>query len=84
MFGSLCFMVNGKMCVCARADTTLCRLSAPDYLDAVERGIGRPMVMNGRTSRTFVHIGEDVLQDDAVFTEWLDKALAFNLQLTAG
>lgn len=83
MFGSLCFMLDGKMCACAGADSLLCRLRPTDAEDAVARGVGRPMVMRGRASRSYVRIDEELLCDD-VLVEWLDRAVAFNRELTAG
>ena len=81
MFGSLCFMLDGRMCACAGADALLCRLRTADAQDAVARGLARPMVMQGRASRSYVHLDEPL--DDDVLAEWLDKAVAFNRELTA-
>jgi hypothetical protein len=39
------------------------------------------MVMQGRASRSYVHLDEPL--DDDVLAEWLDKAVAFNRELTA-
>ncbi len=82
MFGSLCFMLDGAMVACAGADALLCRLRPDDAADAVARGLGRPMVMQGRASRSYVHIDEELLSE-AVLVEWLDKAVDLNRELTA-
>ena len=83
MFGSSCFMLDGKMCACARADALLCRLRPADAEDAVARGLGRPMLVRGRESRSYVTLDEELLPDD-VLREWLDRAVAFTRELAAG
>jgi TfoX/Sxy family transcriptional regulator of competence genes len=82
MFGSLCFMLDGAMVACAGPDALLCRLRPADAADLVDRGLGRPMVMRGQPSDSYIHIDEDLLTDD-VFVEWLDKAVELNHELTS-
>ena len=84
MFGSLCFMVDGAMLVCASRGAMLARLSEQDRASAVESVLGRPMVMRGREARHFAHLDEQALQDDDVFLDWLGRALAFHRSLTGG
>ncbi len=81
MFGSLCFMVEGAMCVCAGAGALLVRVGEDDREAALASGLGRPMVMRGREARHFVHLAEDGLQDDAVLRDWVARALAFTRSL---
>ena len=84
MFGSLCFMVDGAMCVCASAGALLARLSEQDRDEALASGLGRPMVMRGRPARHYAYLDEQALQDEDVLRDWLSRALAFHRSLTAG
>ena len=83
MFGSLCFMVDGAMLVCAGAGAMLARLSEQDRDEAVASGLGRPMVMRGRESRHYAYLDEQALQDEGVFLDWLGRSVAFHRDLTA-
>ncbi len=84
MFGSLCFMVDGAMLVCAGRGAMLARLSEHDREAALAAGIGRPMVMRGRESRHYAYLDEAALQDEAVFLDWFGRSVAFHRSLTAG
>jgi TfoX/Sxy family transcriptional regulator of competence genes len=84
MFGSLCFMVDGAMLVCASRGAMLARLSEGDRDAAIAAGLGRPMVMRGREARHYAYLDEDALQDDDVFRDWLARALAFHRSLSSG
>lgn len=48
MFQGLCFMVNGKMCICVRDDEMMCRIGPEAYPDALEHHGCRPMIHRGR------------------------------------
>src|SRR5258708_703884 len=56
MFHGICFMVNGKMCLCVRLDDMLCRIGPHKYGDALEMNHCRPMIHNGRTMTGFVFV----------------------------
>ncbi len=80
MFGSLGFMVNGKLCVCVKADEVLYKLSAKDYDEALLTEGCRPMIQNGRIAKGWVFVSSVKLQKQSDFHSWLDKALNFNHQ----
>ncbi len=84
MFGSLCFLVDGAMLVCAGRGAMLARLSEDDREAALAAGIGRPMVMRGREARHFAYLDEQALQDDAALDDWLGRAVAFHRSLAPG
>jgi TfoX/Sxy family transcriptional regulator of competence genes len=84
MFGSLAFMVDGAMCLCASAGAMLARLSEADREEAIASGLGRPMVMRGREAKHDAYLDEQALQDEAVFRDWTGRALAFHRSLTGG
>ena len=84
MFGSLCFMVDDAMLVCASRGAMLARLGEQDRDEALAAGIGRPMVMRGREARHYAYLDEAALQDEAAFLDWFGRSVAFHRSLTAG
>jgi TfoX/Sxy family transcriptional regulator of competence genes len=78
MFRGMCFMVNGKMCVCVSADEMMCRIGPDHYDDALERNGCRPMIHNGKAMKGFVFVGEDALRTKKDFDHWINLSLDFN------
>ena len=77
MFRGLCFMVNGKMCVCASQNEMLCRIGS-EYVDALELNGVRGMIRNGKTLKDFVFVSDEAMKTKKEFDSWINKALAFN------
>ena len=77
MFNGICFMVDGKMCVCASNDEMLCRIG-PSYLEALEMHGIRGMIRDGKPLKDYVFVSQEVLDSNANFNYWIDTALAFN------
>ena len=77
MFRGICFMVDGKMCVCASADEMLCRIG-PDYKEALELNGVRGMIRNGKALKDFAFVSQDAMKTKKEFDSWINKALAFN------
>ncbi len=82
MFGSLAFMVRGKMCVTCGPGRMMCRISPEDHDEALERPGCSAMGRRGKSYRGFVYVDEDYLQDQEVLEAWIDEALRFNQTLT--
>lgn len=78
MFRGMCFMVNGKMCVCVNEDEILCRIDPAIYEEMLERDGCRAMIHNGRTMKGFIYISDDVLKSKKSLDYWLDLALTYN------
>lgn len=77
MFNGICFMINGKMCVCASNDELMCRVG-PMYLDALEMHGVRGMIRNGKAMKDYVFVSPEVLISAKDFNYWIDASLAFN------
>ena len=77
MFNGICFMVDGKMCVCASNDEMLCRVG-PSYLEALEKHGVRGMIRNGKPLKDYVFVSSEVLKNNTNFNYWIDTALAFS------
>jgi TfoX/Sxy family transcriptional regulator of competence genes len=83
MFSGMCFMVNGKMCVCVNDEEMMCRIG-PDHLEeALGRQGVRPMVHNGRMMKGFVFVNEGSIKSQKDFNYWIDLSLAFNKKAKA-
>ncbi len=77
MFRGICFMVNGKMCVCASGDEMLCRIG-PAYKEAIEKHGVRGMIRNGKNLKDFVFVSHEAMKTKQEFDDWINQALAFN------
>jgi TfoX/Sxy family transcriptional regulator of competence genes len=83
MFHGICFMVNGKMCLCVRLDEMLCRVGPGKYGEALEMSHCRPMIHNGRTMTGFVFVSEEGIRKKKDFEYWVEVALEFNKEAKA-
>ena len=78
MFGGLCFMVNGKMCVGVEAERLMVRF-APDKTDEVMEKEGcRPMDFTKKVMRGFAFVDLAALNTKKKLDYWIQLALAYN------
>jgi TfoX/Sxy family transcriptional regulator of competence genes len=78
MFSGLCFMVNGKMCVCVSQAEIMCRIGPDAGEAAIENEGCRQMIHNGRVMKGFVFVREDVIKSQKQLNHWIELSLAFN------
>jgi TfoX/Sxy family transcriptional regulator of competence genes len=78
MFGGVCFMVDGKMCVCVGDVYLICRLDPDDYEHELKFSGVKQMVHGGRLMKGYVYIDEAVLNTQADVDLWVNKAIAYN------
>jgi len=79
MFRGVCFMVNGKMCVCVSGEELLCRIGAEAMADALDENGVRQMVMaRNKPSKDFVFVSQEAFQRQTDFDKWIKLALDFN------
>ncbi len=78
MFRGICFMVNGKMCLCASGDEMLSRIGPDDFEQALETNGCRGMIRNGKPLKDFVFVGPEAMRTQQQFDYWINKALVFN------
>ena len=81
MFGSLAFMVNGKMCLTAGPGRMMCRIDPVLHEDAVEKEGCQTVIMRGREYKGYVYVSEDSLGTETEFNYWIELALKFNKNL---
>lgn len=78
MFGGLCFMVNGKMCVGVVKDEMMCRIN-PDMDETVLEMDGcRPMDFTGKRMKGYVFVSEDGIKTKKQFDYFISLCLEFN------
>jgi TfoX/Sxy family transcriptional regulator of competence genes len=78
MFGGLCFMVNGKMCVGVEKERLMVRFD-PALTDEVMKRPGcKPMDFTGRVMKGFVFVESLVLEPDDELEYWTKLALDYN------
>jgi TfoX/Sxy family transcriptional regulator of competence genes len=78
MFGGLCFMVNGKMCVGVEQERLMLRIDPEKYNDLIEKEGCRPMDFTGKPMKGFVFVDKEVLQTKKQLHYWIDLALEYN------
>ena len=78
MFGGLCFMVNGKMCIGINDDEMMCRINPADEDEALSRVGSRPMDFTGKPMKGYVYVNADGIRTKADFEYWIGLCLEFN------
>src|SRR5687767_3840963 len=77
MFNGMCFMVNGKMCVCVSDEDIMCRVGPEAYEAALEKEGAREMEMKGKPMNGYVYVSEDAIKTKKQLQYWVDLCLAF-------
>jgi TfoX/Sxy family transcriptional regulator of competence genes len=83
MFRGVCFMVNGKMCVCVGHDEMMCRVDQATFEEGVERPGSRAMMRNGKALKGYVFVSEEGWKARKDFDYWIKQCLDFNSQAKA-
>lgn len=78
MFGGLCFMVNGKMCIGVEKDRLMVRLDPSRYDEVMEKDGCRPMDFTGKVMKGFVFVDIRVLNTKRKLEYWINLALEYN------
>jgi TfoX/Sxy family transcriptional regulator of competence genes len=78
MFGGLCFMVNGKMCVGVEKERLMVRLDPAKNDEVMEKEGCKPMDFTGKVMKGFVFVDIDALTTKKKLEYWMDLALEYN------
>lgn len=79
MFGGICFMINGKMSVCARRNSEImCRVGPDQFPLAITKKGARPMVHNGRQMTGYVFVEVDAIGTKKELDYWVRLCLDYN------
>jgi len=83
MFGGLCFMLNGNMCMGVEKDRLMVRVGPDGYEEAIAQPGASEMDFTGRPLKGMVYVSQDAVQDDDVLAEWVERGAKFALSLPA-
>jgi len=78
MFGGLCFMIDGKMCVGVAKERLMARIDPDIYEMSLHRKGCVPMDFTSRPMRGFVFVNAEGLASEHDLASWLELALEFN------
>ena len=79
MFSGVCFMVDGKMCVCVGHDELLCRIGSEQAeIVLAQHNECRQMINNGRAMKDYIYVSEEGYQNTKDLDKWVKLALEFN------
>lgn len=81
MFGSLAFMVNGKICLTAGPSRMMCRIDPLIHDREVIRAGCSTVIMRRRAYKGYIHVAENHLKLKKDFNYWINLALEFNKKL---
>lgn len=86
MFGGLCFMVNGKMCVTVgdhEDHVMMVRIDPILLTEALSRKGARIAKMNSREYKGYVFVNEEGIKSKRDFDYWMRLASDFNKKAKA-
>ncbi len=77
MFGGVCFMLNGNMCVGTWKGSLIVRLDKKNHDETLSEPHTKPADMNGRTMKGWALVEPAGIESDNDLTGWLDRAASF-------
>ena len=83
MFGGICFMVNGKMCMGVATDELMCRIDPSWQEEALEKTGCRPMDFTGRPMKGYVFVSHEGMKTKKQLDYWINLCLEFNKKAKA-
>lgn len=78
MFGGLCFMVNGKMCVGVEQHRLMVRFDPARHEEIMEKEGCKPMDFTGKVMRGYAFVEIDWLNTRKRLAYWVGLALEYN------
>ena len=77
MFGGLCFMCEGNMCVGIVGDELMVRVGSDGYEAALASPHAREMDFTGRSMRGMVYVDELGISEDDDLGGWIGRGVEF-------
>ncbi|MDE2756051.1 MAG: TfoX/Sxy family protein [Acidobacteriota bacterium] len=77
MFGGVCFMINGNMCVGTWKGSLIVRLDKKNHDETLAEPHTRPADMNGRTMKGWALVEPAGIESENDLTAWVDRATTF-------
>ena len=83
MFGGVCFMLKGKMCIGVVQDEMMCRIGPEIYETALEKKGCREMIFTGKPMKGYVYVSDEGMKSNKDFDYWINLCLEFNVKAKA-
>lgn len=77
MFGGVCFMINGNMCVGTWKGSLIVRLDRKNHDKTLAEPHTRPADMNGRPMKGWALVEPAGIESENQLTAWVDRAVRF-------
>lgn len=77
MFGGLCFLLDGKMCVGIVKDQLMVRVGGERHAEALKQPHARPMDFTGRPMKGFVYVAPNGLDSERQLGWWVDLGVSY-------
>lgn len=78
MFGGVCYMVDGKMCIGVVKDEMMCRIGPDIYDQALGKRGCREMDFAGKPMEGYVYVSDEGMQTKEQFSYWINLCLGYN------
>lgn len=78
MFGGVCYMVDGKMCLGVLGNEMMCRIDHDLFDKLVEMPGCRPMDFTGKPMKGYVFVSAEGMKTKKQFDLWVALCLDFN------
>ena len=77
MFGGLCFLLSGNMCLGIVGDELMVRVGPDAYEECLAMPHAREMDFTGRSMKGMIYVSTEGFEDDADLEAWVGRGLAF-------
>ncbi|MCA9184495.1 MAG: TfoX/Sxy family protein [Planctomycetales bacterium] len=77
MFGGVCFMINGNMCVGPWKGSLIVRLDRQHHEQTQSEPFVLPMDITGRVMKGWATVEPEAMEDDADLTRFCEEAIGF-------
>lgn len=83
MFGGICFMINGNMCVGPWKGSLIVRLDRDQHDETQSEPHAKPMNITGKVMRGWALVEPAGIATDDELKAWIDRAVKFARSLPA-
>ena len=77
MFGGLCFMISGNVCVAVMGEGIVVRVGPPNYAYALTLPYTREFNFTGKPMKGWVMVDAQGLAEDEDLAQWLERGEQF-------
>ena len=83
MFGGICFMINGNMCVGPWKGSLIVRLDKSRHEETQSEPFVKPMDITGKVMKGWARIESEGITHDEDLKAWIDRSVRFVRTLPA-